>query len=508
MSFLRGFLVFFFSLIISSLFLFWGVAWWLSLLISLSFLIIYFLKQSKHEKLKIWHIVLFALFLLWGAWRGSCLLIEKGPSILPDDSGRSVFTNVTLTLQSFPLISPRTDTSGQNIYTVSSREGIRLFSSQISTTYPTQTIRVSGRIYTYKIGKTTWRSLYLNESVIPANVPPLPPEIMDTLDQTSSLIPPALQILNSGIKPLELISWVRASASRLILHVENKEVKSLLFSLILGNRLWLNQNSQEAFRRSGVSHILALSGLHVGILSVLLLNIFQLFMKRKSAYLITSALVLFYIFFAGLTPSLVRAGFLFITYNLLQAAGHDADWLDVLAFTAFIILSFHPQALFEAGFLLSYGATLGIVLISPFIQKFLRPLPAWLTNPVSITFAATLATIPITLAFFGGFSLAGLLVNLVIIPLFLVLLPGLLLQFLLLTLGLSLIPLQTSLSFIWNIMNSITDYSTRFSWSYLETPGWPLLLSYALMTGLLFFLFMLPALRFSHKKQQITSTLA
>lgn len=199
---------------------------------------------------------------------------------------------------------------------------------------------------------------------------------------------------------------------------------SVASALLLGFKGDLTQETSHAFSTAGAMHILAVSGLHVGII-YLLLHSLLLFMERNRWLKVLKAILLIlllwsYALLTGLSPSVMRAASMFSFVIVGKAINRQTNIYNTLAASAFFLLIFNPFLLFEVGFQLSYLAVLGIV----FLQKELYlvlTFKHWLFDKMwaitCVSIAAQMATFPLGLLYFHQFPNYFLLSNLVVIPL-------------------------------------------------------------------------------------------
>ncbi len=197
----------------------------------------------------------------------------------------------------------------------------------------------------------------------------------------------------------------------------------ILNALLLGDRGALDTETKAKFSEGGIMHILAVSGLHVGIL-YLILNYILGFLKRyrfgKPAYYLLILTILWsYALIAGWSNSVIRATLMFSIFLIAEMINRKHYPLNTTAFSALLILLFNPNALFQISFLLSYAAVFSIILfyvnfyrLLDIKNKFLKS--CWKILCVSL--AAQIGTFPITLYFFKTFQPAFLLFNLIAIP--------------------------------------------------------------------------------------------
>jgi competence protein ComEC len=195
---------------------------------------------------------------------------------------------------------------------------------------------------------------------------------------------------------------------------------ALLAGLLLGERSALPPASDEAFRRAGVYHILAVSGFNVALLAGAVLGGLVLcgLPRRGAAGAAAVALVGFALIVGG-QPSVLRAtvmGLLLLAALLLD---RESQLPNALALAALALLLWRPGDLWDPGFQLSFAATAGIVHLGPAIMAGLgaRGWPAWLAAAVAVSLAAQAAVTPLMLLHFNQLSLIGVVANLLVVPL-------------------------------------------------------------------------------------------
>ncbi|MFH1947367.1 MAG: ComEC/Rec2 family competence protein [Candidatus Magasanikbacteria bacterium] len=193
---------------------------------------------------------------------------------------------------------------------------------------------------------------------------------------------------------------------------------SFMAGLLYGYRGGLGELN-ELFSRTGVTHIVAISGYNISIIATVLITIcVQLLIPRKKAFwLITGGIILF-VLFAGASASVVRAGIMGIIVLLAKQMGRTSNVGNVMALTAVLMTLQNPLILiWDAGFQLSFVATLGLVYLSPYLQKYFKKIPKsfGLQESVVSTFSAIIATLPLILFQFGRLSIVAPIVNVLIL---------------------------------------------------------------------------------------------
>ncbi|PSQ81344.1 MAG: DNA internalization-related competence protein ComEC/Rec2, partial [Bacteroidetes bacterium QS_1_63_11] len=209
------------------------------------------------------------------------------------------------------------------------------------------------------------------------------------------------------------------------------DAQGVLRALLLGDRSRVTDVQRERFVKTGLMHLLAVSGLHVFLVGMVLYALLRPFLIRfgmqwRTVEIARAALTILvlggYMFLTGGRPSVVRAvimATLFIGGIVFQRSAHP---LNTLGGAALILLAVRPPALFDVGFQLSMSAVAGIVTLNP---RLLDAIPEryraseavdWLVSTGTVSAAAILGTAPVLLFHFGWVSAAGLLLNIAGIP--------------------------------------------------------------------------------------------
>ena len=205
--------------------------------------------------------------------------------------------------------------------------------------------------------------------------------------------------------------------------------EAILAALTLGYRDNIDAESRSAFASSGAMHILAVSGLHVGIICVALLWLltFSSDLRRvawrnrrlRLSYVIIIAALWFYAFLTGLSPSVTRATLMCSLTIAALLIPRPVSSFNIIAASAFLSLCVNPLALMSVSFQLSYAAVLSIVTIGRGLTELVRinnKMLRWVYDLMAISVAAQLGTMPLTLYYFGFLSNYFLLTNFVVIP--------------------------------------------------------------------------------------------
>ena len=200
-------------------------------------------------------------------------------------------------------------------------------------------------------------------------------------------------------------------------------VYAVVAAMTLGDKSQLTKELRDTYAVSGASHILALSGLHLGIIYTLL----SLLLSRRRWQVISQVVIIvciwLFVFLVGMSASVVRSAVMITVYALLSLGHRDKMSVNTLAFAAIVMLLFNPKSLFDVGFQLSFMAVLAILLFYPLFesvwsQQFLfgHRLFRWLWTTLAVSCAAQIGVAPLIAYYYGRFSCYFLLTNLVVVP--------------------------------------------------------------------------------------------
>ncbi len=190
----------------------------------------------------------------------------------------------------------------------------------------------------------------------------------------------------------------------------------ILSAMMLGELSLLDPEMKELYQQSGISHILAISGLHVSLLG---LAIYQFLRRIRLPAFLTAGISVFIIFSYGIltnfSVSTNRAVVMMVILMIAGLIGRTYDLLSATAFSALIILIQSPLQLRNAGFLLSFGAIAGIALMNPVISELI-PLKNKLWDGLKSSIGIQIITLPVILYFFYEFPTYSVIINMVILP--------------------------------------------------------------------------------------------
>lgn len=204
------------------------------------------------------------------------------------------------------------------------------------------------------------------------------------------------------------------------------EDRAVLSSLTLGSRYHLTSSLRHTYSTVGGSHVLALSGLHLGILVTFLLILLRPLRRRGAACVLTLILIWSFVLLTGMSTSLLRAAVMYTVWALIMLQNRASNGLNALGLAAVLLLIFSPQSLFDIGFELSFLAVLSILLLYPVYSKIRPEQKGWrlICDFIYVAAAAQIGTAPLAAYAFNILPLTVLLTNLIVVPCAYVLLGG------------------------------------------------------------------------------------
>lgn len=184
---------------------------------------------------------------------------------------------------------------------------------------------------------------------------------------------------------------------------------AVVAAMALGDKSALTKDLKEVYSVTGASHVLALSGLHLGIIYTLLSLIIVGRRWRVLSQMFMILTIWAFVFLVGLSVSVVRSAVMLTTYALLSLGHREKMSMNILAFAAMILLLVNPLSLFDVGFQMSFAAVASILLFVPLFENRLWSL-------VAVSCAAQIGVAPLIAYYFGRFSTYFLLTNLIVVP--------------------------------------------------------------------------------------------
>ncbi len=202
------------------------------------------------------------------------------------------------------------------------------------------------------------------------------------------------------------------------------EVYAIVAAMTLGDRSQMKSTLKDLYAQVGVSHVLALSGMHLSIIYMVILLLLRWWRFQMATQVVTVLAIWAFAFLVGLSPSVVRAAFMISLYALLSLGYRQDSTVNILAFAALCMLAFNPFVIYDVGFQLSFVAVLSILLFHPLligiIPEEVQHRHHWmmtLLGCMTVSLSAQVGTAPLIAYYFGRLPVYFLLSNLLVMPL-------------------------------------------------------------------------------------------
>ncbi len=198
----------------------------------------------------------------------------------------------------------------------------------------------------------------------------------------------------------------------------NPKAYGVMQALVLGDRSAMPKDVEELFRRTGTSHVLAISGMNMAIVAAMIVFILRLTMMPRRIMLAFAIIVLgMYTFITGASPSIVRAWVMVSVVLASFIFEEDCDALNSLGVAALILLCADPRVFWDIGFQLSFVSVLAILIAAKPLEEKMACLPDFIAMPLSVSAVAWAANAPLIAFYFSNITPIAIVANLFIVPL-------------------------------------------------------------------------------------------
>lgn len=220
---------------------------------------------------------------------------------------------------------------------------------------------------------------------------------------------------------LELVDLVRSKVKSILDDNLNSDNSEICYAVLFGQKYGLSDNISDMFSYSGIAHILAVSGLHIGVLVTLLWFVLKKMKINDYVKLGVFAIILiFYSYLCGFSPSVCRASIMAFVLALTKVRCWEYDIINSLGLAGCVILLVNPLMLYSVSFQLSFMCIFGIITFAPFIRKCLEKIkcPKVLAEVLAISIAVNIVILPVAMNIFYKVSLLGIFANILVLPIF------------------------------------------------------------------------------------------
>jgi len=207
--------------------------------------------------------------------------------------------------------------------------------------------------------------------------------------------------------------WVREKCEEFAFSSMPEKEAGILHALLVGDDTFLSEDISEAYKASGMVHLLVVSGSHVAFFVMFFTYIFSMFSTDKKVIpFLLAGVIILYVYVTGSSVSVIRAGIGSILLLLSKFLGRKNDALTSLFFVGFLILFCNPMTIYSLSFQLSFAGVLGILIGYPRLKKWFSRLPKWIGESMALTIAAQIFVTPILVCQFYTIYLSGVVSNL------------------------------------------------------------------------------------------------
>ena len=236
--------------------------------------------------------------------------------------------------------------------------------------------------------------------------------------------------------------------------IENSTNKNYLYTFILGNTKYIDDDVINSYRNNGISHLFAVSGMHVSLLSLLILKLFN---KVKFKNIILVFFVIFYMFLTDFSPSIMRTGIFLILLLINKKFKLNIDNKFLMIILLCICILIDPYVIFKIGFQYSYLISLTLIYFSDIIKKQKN----YFCKLLLISFISFLVSIPITVNNFFQINFLGIILNLFFVPF---------VSFILFPITLITFIIPINITFLINIFENISIFLSKINIFILVLP--------------------------------------
>ncbi len=299
----------------------------------------------------------------------------------------------------------------------------------------------------------------------------------------------------------DFIFNVRKLIDKKFNELHSKETTALLRGLLLADRSEIDYETKTQFINSGVIHVLAISGLHVGFIAFIFYFLFNRF-NTVFRSLLTIGGLLFFLLLTGLPPSVFRATVMAVVISIGFITNRSTNIFNSLAIAAIILLLINPNDIYLPGFQLSFSAVLAIGAIYPIIEKWINRFQIqykavrYIILFMGVSFSAQIGTLPFTLIYFGKISIIALFTNLIVIPAI-----GLIISIAIITLIISVVSTFIASYYamanelITSSLTKIISFTGDLTFSHLNIRSYSFIDLFVFYFFLILFFFYLPRFR-------------
>ena len=219
----------------------------------------------------------------------------------------------------------------------------------------------------------------------------------------------------SNLAKFNLIYYIQDEISKSFARLFPKNEMGLVIGMMIGETKDISEDVLENFKTTGITHLIAVSGSNVVYVVVLVQFIFKKFFGKRATYFISIFFLILFMLISGASASVCRATLMIILSICADIFFLKSDTFSNILTSAFVLILLNPLVIYDVGFILSFGGTLGIVLLSKDFTRLFKRLGK-LNETLSVTCSAQLILAPIMMYYFNTFSILSIATNIIVVP--------------------------------------------------------------------------------------------
>lgn len=218
------------------------------------------------------------------------------------------------------------------------------------------------------------------------------------------------------LEEFNLIYYLQDMIYTSISSLLTKEESALVLGMMIGETKDISDEIMTSFEQTGITHLVAVSGSNVVYIMLFVTFVFQKLIGKRYTYFVSIGFALIFMLVAGGSASVVRATIMMIMTLIANIFYLKSDTISNISFSAMILLIISPLIIYDVGFILSFGGTLGIVAISKELKKKFLKFGVGIADTLSVTVSAQLILAPIMAYYFNTVSILSVFTNLIVVP--------------------------------------------------------------------------------------------
>ncbi len=219
----------------------------------------------------------------------------------------------------------------------------------------------------------------------------------------------------SNLAKFNLIYYIQEEIYKSFARLFPKDEMGLIIGMMIGETKDISEDVLENFKTTGITHLIAVSGSNVVYVVVLVQFLFKKFFGKRATYFISIFFLILFMLISGASASVCRATLMIILSICADIFFLKSDTFSNILTSAFVLILLNPLVIYDVGFILSFGGTLGIVLLSKDFTRLFKRLGK-LSETLSVTCSAQLILAPIMMYYFNTFSILSIVTNIIVVP--------------------------------------------------------------------------------------------